>query len=277
MQILLALFCAGIAIYAWRTWRRHPLYSLKTTLKAAGVFALGLTLVIVLTLLIASHLPSQSPAVITLCCMVVVAAITLGLIAASFRITDGPIAKPPRGTKPENCSRRKIYPWLLGAGVVFLGLLGWAALATPENAELLMILASLVLVCCVASLGSLYIKARRFDYAITALKADFWVHWQGESGQDEAWLGFDGMLAGNAYTPWLTSGNYLTEARAERVPAVTLLLTFVKIYGASGVPRTIRVSVPKGRESDVELLEGKLRARCPKARIDLGVASRARA
>jgi hypothetical protein len=118
-------------------------------------------------------------------------------------------------------------------------------------------------------------KARRTDYASTALKADFWLHWQDSSGQDETWLGPDGLLVGGAFTPWLTSGNYLTAAHIERSPALSLLLTFVKAYGASSVPRTTRVLVPEGRESDLELLEGKLRTRCPKARINVGAASKA--
>jgi hypothetical protein len=197
------------------------------------------------------------------------------MVAASVRITDGPIARVAAGTKLENMNRRKLYPWLLGAGLALLLLLGWAALVSSENAEALVSIAAIVMAVCAAALGSLYMKARRTDYASTALKADFWLHWQDSSGQDETWLGPDGLLIGDAFTPWLTSGNYLTEARIERAPALSLLLTFVKAYGASGVPRTTRVLVPEGRESDLELLEGKLRARCPKARINLGAAGKA--
>src|ERR1039458_8526150 len=101
MQFFLAFFCAVIAFYGWQSWRRNPLYSLKSTLMDAAVILLGLALVVGFTELIAFHLPSQSPALITLCCVAVIAAITLGLCAASFRITDGPIAKVPAGTKPE--------------------------------------------------------------------------------------------------------------------------------------------------------------------------------
>jgi hypothetical protein len=67
--------------------------------------------------------------------------------------------------------------------------------------------------------------------------------------------------------PWLSSGNYLTEARVEKGPPISLLLTFQKAFGARYVPVTIRVPVPVGRESDLKLLEEKLRARCPKAQI----------
>jgi hypothetical protein len=269
MQIFLALFCAGIAFYAWQSWRRNPLYSLKSTLMDAAVILLGLALVVGFSELIAFHLPSQSPAVIVLCCMVVIAAISLGLIAASFRITDGPIARVPAGTKPDSRNRRKLTPWILGTGLVLLLLLGWAALVLPEEAELPLVFAALVLMIGVAALGSLYLKARRSDYASAALKADFWVHWQDSTGKDETWLGPDGLLCGGEYAPWLSSGNYLTEARVERGSTVSLLLTFEKAFGARTAPVTTRVPIPKGRESDVELLEGKLRARCPKARIEL--------
>jgi hypothetical protein len=277
MQILLALFCAGIAFYAWQSWRRNPLYSLKNTLIDAAVILLGLVLVAGFSELIAFHLPSQSHAVIVLCCMVVIAAITLGLIAASFRITDGPIAKLPRGTKPENRNRRKLTPWILGTGVVLLGLLGWAELVSPEDAELPLVFAALVLVIGIATMGSLYIKARRSDYASTALKADFWVHWQDSAEKGETWLGPEGLLVGGAYAPWLSSGNYLTEARIETGPPISLLLIFQKAFGARTDPLMTRVPIPEGGKSELIVLEAKLRARCPKARIDFGVASRARA
>lgn len=264
MQFFLAFFCAGIAFYAWQSWRRNPIYSLKSTLMDAAVMLLGLALVVGFTELIAFHLPSQSPAVITLCCVAVIASITLGLIAASFRITDGPIAKVPAGAKPDNRNRRKLTPWILGTGLVLLLLLGWAALVSPEEAELPLIIAALVLMIGMASLGGLYIKARRSDYASAALMANFWVRWQ-----DDIWLGPDGLLCGGAYTPWLSSGNYLTDARIETDPPISLLLTFEKAFGARYVPVMTRVPVPEGRESDLELLEGKLRARCPKARVEL--------
>jgi hypothetical protein len=266
MQILLALFCAGIAFYAWQIWRRNPLYSLKNTLVDAAVILLGLALVVGFTELIAFHLPSQSPAVIVLCCMIVIAAITLGLIAASFRITDGPIAKVPAGTRPDNRNRRKLTPWILGTGLVLLSLLVWGALVSPEEAELPLAFAALVLMIGMASLGALYIKARRSDYASAALKANFWVHWQ-----DDIWLGHDGLLCGDAYAPWLSSGNYLTEARIEAGPPLSLLLIFQKAFGASTDQITTRVPIPEGRESDLKLLEEKLSARCPRARIHFGV------
>src|SRR5208337_2491688 len=96
---------------------------------------------------------------------------------------------------------------------------------SPEEAELPLIFAALVLMIGVAALGSLYLKARRSDYASAALKANFWVHWH-----DDIWLGPEGMLAGGVYTPWLTSGNYLTDARIETGPSITLLLTFEKAF-----------------------------------------------
>jgi hypothetical protein len=264
MQFFLAFFCAVIAFYGWQSWRRNPLYSLKNTLMDAAVILLGLVLVVGFTELIAFHLPSQSPALITLCCVAVIAAITLGLIAASFRITDGPIAKVPAGTKPDKRNRRKLTPWILGTGLVLLSLLGWAALVSPEDAELPLIFAALVLAIGTAALGGLHIKARRSDYASTALMANFWVRWQ-----DDIWLGPDGLLIGGAYTPWLSSSNYLIEARVETGPPISLLLTFEKASGARYFPVTTRVPIPEGRESDLEALEGKLKARCPKARVNL--------
>lgn len=270
MQILLALFCVGIALAAWQSWRRNPLYSLKSTLESVAVILLGLALAIGFCVLIAFHLPSQSLAVTIMGIMTLISAIALGISAVSMRITDGPIARVPAGTKPDNKNRRKLTSWLLGAGLVLLLLLGWAALVSPADADAPVGIAAIVLGASAAALGSLYIKARRTDYASAALKANFWVHWQNDSSQGDTWLGPDGLLVGDAYTPWLTSGNYLTEARVERLPAASLVLTFQKAFGASTAPVTTRVPIPEGGESNLEALEGKLRARCPKARIHFG-------
>jgi len=266
MQFILALFCLGASFYAWQIWRRNPIYSLKSTLIDAAVILLGLVLVAGFTELIAFHLPSQSPALITLCCIAAIAAITLGLVAASFRITDGPTARVPAGTKPDNWNRRKLIPWILATGLVLLALLVWAALVSSDDAELPLVLAALVLMISVSSLGALYIKARRSDYASTALKANFWVHWQ-----DDVWLGPEGMLVGGAYSPWLSSGNYLTEARIASDPPLSLLLSFQKALGARNDLLMTRVPVPECGRSDLEALEEKLRARCPKARIHFDV------
>jgi hypothetical protein len=270
MQIFLALFCCGIALYAWQSWRRNPLYSLKSTLENAAVILLGLALAVGFSELIAFHLPSQSLAVTLMGIMALISAITLGISAVSMRITDGPIARVAAGTRPDNRNRRKLTPWFLGMGLVLLLLLGWAALVSPADADVPAGIAAVVLGVGAAALGGLYIKARRTDYASAALKTNFWVHWQDSSGQGESWLGPDGLLCGGAYTPWLTSGNYLTDARVELGPPVSLLLTFEKAIGARTAPVAVRVLVPEGRESDLELLEGKLKARCPKARVHLG-------
>ena len=268
MQIVLALFCLVIGIYSARVWRQSPLYSLKSTVGAIAALVTGLTLAVVLVLEVANHPPSQSPGVIVLCCMVLIAAVVLGVAAVTMRITDGRAAKPPPGTKPLNSHRRKLYPWLWGTGIVLLLLLVWAVLAGPLYADALFILAALVLVVGASLLGGLYLKARRTDLAIAALKSDFWVHWQQTPGQSETWIGPAGLLAGDVFLPWLSSGTYLLDARAEGLNSGSLVFTFAKYPGPV---ETIRVPIPAGRESDLEALEAKLRARCPKARIGFGV------
>ena len=270
MQIGLALFCLVIAIYSARAWRRSPAYSLKSTIGAGAALVTGLTLLVVLVLEIADHLPGQSPGVIVLCCVVVIAAVVLGLAAVIMRITDGKAAGPPAGTKALNRHRRKLYPWLWGSGIALLLLLVWAALAGPLYADALFVLAGLVLVIGASLLGGLYVKARRTDLAIAALKYDFWVHWQQGPGQGESWLGPAGLLAGEAFMPWLSSGTYLLDARAEWLSSGFLVFTFAKYPGPVV---TIRVPIPAGRESDLEALEAKLRARCSKARIGFGASA----
>lgn len=270
MQIVLAFFILAIGIGAWQTWRRSPVYSLKSTLAAVTVLLLGLASAIGLVLLVANHFPSQSPLVVVLLSLALVMAITLSLCAAIIRITDGRAARLAPGTKPGDNHRRRLYPWLLGSGIVFLLLLAWAAAVAPSSADLPLTLAIPVLAIGVPVLGGLYINARRTDYAIAALMANHWVHWQHPSGKDEAWLGPDGLLCGGRYTPWLASGNYLVKAGANLVPPAFLVLTFEKSAGGyRGAPVAMRVLIPEGRESDLEALREKLRTRCPKAHIDI--------
>ncbi len=267
MQIGLALIILAITVYSARAWRRSPVYSLRATVGASAALVAGLTLAVLLVLEIANHLPGQSPGLIVLCCLVPVAAAVLGLAVVIVRITDGRAARPPAGTKVLNSRRRKLYPWLWVAGIVLVLLIVWALLAGPSYADVLFAQAGLLLVVGVSLLGGLYLKARRIDLAIAALKSDFWVHWQGP-GQGESWLGPAGLLAGEAFAPWLSSGNYLLRAHSEGLGSGALVFTFAK-YPSPDV--TIRVPVPAGRESEFEALEAKLRARCPKARIGFGV------
>jgi hypothetical protein len=149
-------------------------------------------------------------------------------------------------------------------------LLAWAAAVAPSSADLPLTLALPVLAIGVPVLGGLYINARRTDYAIAALMVNHWVHWQHPSGNDETWLGPDGLLCGDSYTPWLASGNYLIKAGANLVPPAFLVLTFEKSAGGyRGTPVTVRVLIPEGRASDLETLRVKLRTRCPRAHIDI--------
>jgi len=268
VHIGLGFFILVITVYAAMAWRRSPVYSLKSTLWASVALVTGLALTVLLVMVIANHLPGQSPGLIVLYCLVPVAAAVLGLAVVIVRITEGKAARPPAGTKALNSRRRKLYPWMWGAGILLVLLIVWALLAGPLYADALFVQAGLVLVVGVSLLGGLYLKARRIDLAIAALKYDFWVHWQQGPGQDESWLGPAGLLTGEAYAPWLSSGNYLLHAHAEGPGSGSLVFTFAKFPSPD---QTIRVPVPAGRESELEALEAKLRARCPKARIGFGV------
>jgi len=268
VRIGLGFFILVITVYSAMAWRRSPVYSLKSTVWAGLALVTGLALAVLLVLQIANHLPGQSPGLIVLCCLVPVAAAVLGLAAVIVRITEGRAAGPPAGTKALHSRRRKLYPWLWGIGLVPVLLIVWAQMAGPSYADLLFVQAGLVLVVGVSLLGGLYLKARRIDLATAAIKSDFWVHWQQGPGQGESWLGPAGLLAGEAFAPWLSSGNYLLRAHAEGSGSESLVFTFAKFPGPEV---TIRVPVPAGRERELETLEAKLRARCPTARIGFGV------
>jgi hypothetical protein len=89
----------------------------------------------------------------------------------------------------------------------------------------------------------------------------------------EAYFGAEGLFCSGEYSPWVLSGSYLVEATAPRDPPARLVLMFQTFrssnFGGSSVRVAKRIPVPEGGERDLELLQQKLRACCPKATVHL--------
>jgi len=85
----------------------------------------------------------------------------------------------------------------------------------------------------------------------------------------QALFGDEGLFCNGEFAPWILSGSYLVEAAALHDPPARLSLVFQTFNGSSSARVEKRIPIPQGRESDVPLLQQKLRAKCPKAAIRL--------
>jgi len=85
----------------------------------------------------------------------------------------------------------------------------------------------------------------------------------------ETWFGDEGLFCNGAYTPWILSGRYLLKATAASDPPVRMTLVFQSFNGTSSIEITQRVPIPDGQNTDLPLLEQKLKSRCPTASVHL--------
>ena len=85
----------------------------------------------------------------------------------------------------------------------------------------------------------------------------------------ESWLGDEGLFCNGEYSPWTLSGAYLLDATAPRDPPARLVLVFQTFNGTSSVQVARRVLIPEGHESDLAVLQQKLRECCRTASVHL--------
>jgi hypothetical protein len=85
----------------------------------------------------------------------------------------------------------------------------------------------------------------------------------------EAYFGDEGLFCNGEYSPWILSGSYLLEATATSDPPAHLVLIFQSFNGSASVSVAKRIPIPEGRWPDVELLQRKLQACCPKAFVHM--------
>ena len=85
----------------------------------------------------------------------------------------------------------------------------------------------------------------------------------------ETWFGDEGLFCNGAYTPWILSGRYLLKATAASDPPARMTLVFQSFNGTSSIEITQRVPIPDGQNTDLPLLEQKLKSRCPTASVHL--------
>jgi hypothetical protein len=89
--------------------------------------------------------------------------------------------------------------------------------------------------------------------------------------EPEAYFGQDGVFADGEFTPWLTVGVYLLDARLDERPPRSLVMQFSKTVGNQET--TVDLSLPLPPEErvtgDLAKLQQELSARCPTATVRL--------
>ncbi len=85
----------------------------------------------------------------------------------------------------------------------------------------------------------------------------------------EAYFGAEGVFCNVEYSPWVLSGAFLLEATALRGPPARVVLIFQTFNGSSSTRVARRILIPEDRESDLGLLQQKLRVSCPTAIVRL--------
>ena len=187
MQIILPLFVLLSGLGAWRAWRRSPLYSLRTNFQLAGVILLMVAATVAATLGIFGRPASHSPTIQAVLIVSAVLLVLAGFIAVIFRTTKGRLAHLPQGVRQCEVHRRGLFPWIRRTGVLLV-IVSVAALLVPSDwIGLPLALGAVVLLLGASMLYPLYLKARRFDRGMTALRANPWVHWQYTPEQWQTW------------------------------------------------------------------------------------------
>ena len=187
MQFVLLIFCLIIIIGALSAWRRSPLYSLKTSLKLVGAFALIVAVVVGVSLAIVNGPLSRSPVVQGIAGFLAIMLLASGSSIFIVRITDAHVAQLPPSAKLVSFNRHKVYRWIWRL-VVFLVICTAAALVLPSSWNWLPIgLGGFMLLLCAPTLSILFMMARRNDRGMSAVIANPWVHWQYTKEKWEQW------------------------------------------------------------------------------------------
>src|SRR5580704_9606514 len=108
---------------AWAAWRRNPLYSRRSVVRAIGVILLAIAGAIALIIAAVKLTEGKSPAVSFTAMGVVIVVDTLALIFVIQAMTVPQESKPaslPHATKLVTTNRKKVYKWAKVFGIIIL-------------------------------------------------------------------------------------------------------------------------------------------------------------
>jgi hypothetical protein len=187
VETVLPLIILPIGLGAWRAWRRSPADWLRIHFLATGIFLLTVAAVVAVFLGVAGsparHYQASHLFLVTLAALLLLS----GFIAVTFRTGVGRTVRLPPGASPGFGHRRRLFPWIGLTAVPLLAAAGGTLLAPSGWTGLPLTLAVVVPLLASSVLYPLYLQARRFDHATTALLANPWVHWRYTAEQWQSW------------------------------------------------------------------------------------------
>jgi hypothetical protein len=184
---LIFAFC--LMMGAWAAWRRNPLYSARSTLRAAAVIVLAIAGLIVLVVATVNLTMDRSPVVAGSALAAVIVFGTLGMIFLITTLTTPKESRPaalPHSVKLVTDNRRKMYKWVK----VFALLIAIFALGglVPGPARIVsLVFAGMTLFLAVILLPVLYWTSRTADQSLTEIELNPWVHWRYTPEQWAQW------------------------------------------------------------------------------------------
>jgi hypothetical protein len=177
---------------AWVAWRHNPLYSVKSTVRvlAATVLLIAAAVCIIIGTIDLTSGRSETVQLIALLGVVIV--LTNGMVFSIQAISVPKAARletVPASTKILNFHRRSVYKWA-EFSAAFLAVCGLILIFVPGNAKYALAGAAVIgLLLSLVLLPVMYVMARKFDCALTALELNPWVRWQYSAAQWQQWTG----------------------------------------------------------------------------------------
>lgn len=174
---------------AWAAWRRNPMYSTRSTLRAAMVMLLAVAGIIALIVAAVKFSMGRSATVMAI---VLGATIVFGTLALIFILQAATV---PKESKPASLphavhlvtnNRRKIIKWLKVLGVL-VAVFALGGLLPGAAGIISLTLGGFTLFLAVILLPVGYVTSRRLDQSLTAVELDPWVHWSYAPDQWQQW------------------------------------------------------------------------------------------
>ncbi len=184
--VLGLMTCAG----AWMAWRRHPLYSTRSSFLMLGEILLLIAACICIIMLSVRLTEHSSFAVQLVSMLVVVVGLTLAMVFSITALQTPKAAQLhttlPRAVPVLNIYRRKLVPWAQ-ATLGFMAICGLLCLVPGIVRDIsACVMAIGVLMACIM-LPTAYFMGRKMDRAATALQLHPWMHWHYSQESWEAW------------------------------------------------------------------------------------------
>jgi hypothetical protein len=189
-QMLQLIFAVVFLFSAWAAWRRNPLYSRRSALRA--IFVVLLAIGGAITLIVAAvHLTAGRSAAVSFSAIgAVIVVDTLALIFVIQTFTTPQESKPsslPHATKLVTTNRVKVYKWARVFAIIIVVFAIPSVLIPWDIRYVFLSVAAITAFLAVILLPVLYWTNRGFDQSLTALELGPWVHWQYTPEQWTAW------------------------------------------------------------------------------------------